>query len=120
MKNLLQALVEVGIVVKPRSFDFVLLDTDQTVDWTQIEQIRHLLPKMMFIEVKTTKRKEISGDFSNFFFALTESEIQAAEALGNKHRVVLVNKTTDEMYVTSVPEIIRRSKSTTWQVSVNL
>jgi hypothetical protein len=61
------------------------------------------------------------GDvFSGFFFALTESEIAAAELLGHRHRVALFNNLTGELLISSVPDIIARTRSMTWQLSVQL
>ena len=62
----------------------------------------------------------VRPDFSGFFFALAEGELIASEALGSRHRVMLLNKATGTMLLTSVPEILMRAKSTNWQVSVQL
>lgn len=59
-------------------------------------------------------------DFSGFFFALTEGEIAASEALGIRHRVALFNKLTGNIKMTSVVEIVAAAKSTNWQLSVQL
>ena len=62
----------------------------------------------------------VQPGFKGFFFALTESEIAAAERLGSRHRVALFNNSTGELLITSVPEIISRAKSMNWQLSVQL
>ncbi|GAB3836001.1 hypothetical protein GCM10028821_33690 [Hymenobacter jeollabukensis] len=75
---------------------------------------------MVFIEIKTANQARVKDDFSGFFFALTESEIAAAEALGTRHRVALFNNITGAALLTSVADIMARAKSSSWQVSVQL
>jgi hypothetical protein len=82
--------------------------------------ITRWLPDMTFIEVKTANQKRVQPDFSGFFFALTEKEIQAYEVLGDRHCVVLFNAATEQMHRTSVAAILGRARSATWQVSVQL
>ena len=75
---------------------------------------------MCFVEIKSANQARVKPGFSGFFFALTESEIVAAEALGKRHLVALYNKLTGELCLTSVPEILARAKSSNWQLSVQL
>ncbi|MCC7252372.1 hypothetical protein [Hyphomicrobium sp.] len=119
-KNLLAALSESGITIKLASFDAVALPAGQTVDFSDMDDIRKNLPNMTFIEIKTANQPRVKPDFSGFFFAFTEGEILASEALGERHKVLLVNKATSAVHLTSVAEIIARSKSLNWQVSVQL
>lgn len=58
--------------------------------------------------------------FAGFFFALTEGEMAAAEALGSRHRVALFNKLTGELKLSSVQDILARARSSNWQLSVQL
>ena len=120
LKVLLAALRETGIEIKPSSFDAIEMPHAKAIDFTDAEEVRQLLPDMIFIEIKTANQSRVKPDFSGFFFALTESEIGAAEALGNRHRVLLRNNLTGETQMTSVPEIISRAKSSSWQLSVQL
>lgn len=120
MAILLTALKESGIVIKRTSFDVIVLPEGLFVDFHDVDAVRAALPRMRFIEVKTANQKRVRHDFSGFFFALTEGEIQAAEALGEQHGVVLLNKTTGSLLLTSVPEILARARSTNWQLSVQL
>ncbi|GAB2793763.1 hypothetical protein HNQ93_003786 [Hymenobacter luteus] len=120
LKVLLAALLEIGIQIKASSFDAIELPQAQNIDFMNVDQVRELLPHMIFIEIKTANQARVKPDFSGFFFALTESEIAAADALGSRHRVALRNNLTGETYMTSVPEIISRAKSSSWQLSVQL
>jgi diketogulonate reductase-like aldo/keto reductase len=75
---------------------------------------------MIFIEIKTSNQPRVKAGFEGFFFALTESEIAAADQLGQRHKVSLFNRLSGELPITSVSEILDRSKSLNWQVSVQL
>jgi hypothetical protein len=120
LKVLLTALREKGIVIKASSFDAIALPDSATVDFSDSVAVQTALPYMTFIEIKTANQKRVTANFSGFFFALTESEISASEALGDRHKVALYNKVTGEIKLTSVAEIIAAAKSTNWQLSVQL
>ncbi|MDE1161981.1 MAG: hypothetical protein PW792_08550 [Acidobacteriaceae bacterium] len=81
LRNLMSALSEAGITIKPTSFDVIALPEGESVEFMSIDSVRIALPRMTFIEVKTANQKRVKPDFSSFFFALTEGEIKAAEAL---------------------------------------
>ena len=118
--TLLSALRKNGISIKASSFDAIALPDSLTIDFQDPQSVAVALSEMIFVEIKTANQSRVKDDFSGFFFALTESEIAASEALGDQHRVLLYNRTTDARLLTSVPEIIARARSTTWQVSVQL
>lgn len=120
LKNLLAALKRTGIEIKGTSFDAIELPQNCNLNLDDIESIEHLINDITFIEIKTANQERVKPDFSGFFFALTESEIAAAEQLGKRHKVILYNKKTAATLVTSIPEIIKRRKSATWQISVQL
>lgn len=120
MRMLMTALQQSGIAIKPTSFDLIALPAGLTVDFLDLDSVRSALPEMKFIEVKTANQSRVQTDFAGFFFALTEGEITAAEALGERHGVLLFNKTTGDQLLTSVPEILARARSTNWQLSVQL
>jgi len=120
LKNLIQMLEAEGVVIKRSSFDAVSLPEDVSVNFNDVNSIKSVLHQMTFIEIKTANQDRVKEDFSGFFFALTESEISAAEALGERHKVALFNKKTSQIVMTSVPDIINRARSMTWQVSVQL
>jgi hypothetical protein len=120
MKNLLRVLEEAGTPIKSKSFDAIALEASERLRFDDLESIRSLLPSMIFVEIKTADQARVGKGFTGYFFALTENEIEAADRLGARHRVVLFNKRTDEMLVTSVPEILARARSMTWQVSLQL
>lgn len=75
---------------------------------------------MTFIEVKIATQERVKEDFSNFFFAFTENEITAAAQLGERCKVVLYNKHTKALLVSSLQQLMVRASSTTWQVSIQL
>jgi hypothetical protein len=82
--------------------------------------VRALLPQIAFIEIKTANQTRVQPGFAGFFFALTESEISAAELLGVRHRVALFNNLIGELLMSPVPDILARTRSMTWQLSVQL
>ena len=120
MKVLLEALACAGTPIKATSFDAIALPEGVEVDFFDIEQVEAALGDMVFIEIKSSNQERVQPDFTGFFFSLTEKEIEAADLLGNRHIVALYNRQTDAIRLTTVAEIFRRTKSTNWQVSVQL
>jgi len=120
MKNLLHVLHERQIHIKSTSFDAIHLPDEIEVNFKNVESIENAFPYMTFIEIKSGKQNRIKEDFSGFFFAITENEIKASEHLKDKYVVALFNKNTKDLLLTSIPEIIQRSRSSNWQVSVQL
>jgi hypothetical protein len=120
LKILLTALRETGVDIKASSFDAIELPQAEPLDFLNEAAVRAALPSMVFVEIKTANQARVKPDFSGFFFALTESEIAAADALGARHRVVLVNNITGAWLSTSVPDILARARSSSWQLSVQL
>ena len=120
LRMLLAVLRESGVIIRPSSFDAIEWPSGCLVDFNDEAAVRAVLHRLVFIEIKTSNQPRVGGDFSGFFFALTEAEIAASEALGERHRVVLFNKRTGDSLLTSVPEILRRAKSMNWQLSVQL
>jgi hypothetical protein len=91
---LLAALRRTGIDIKWSSFDAIVLPAGQTVDFTLEQDLARCLDEMVFVEIKSANQGRVTDNFDGFFFALTESEIKAADALGERHRVALFNKRT--------------------------
>jgi len=120
LKNLLAALEKTGISIKRSSFDAISLPSSVNIDFNDSDSIESSISKLVFIEIKTANQDRVKEDFSGFFFALSESEIAAADVLGDRHKVALFNNKTGAKLITSVPEIIAKSRSTNWQVSVQL
>jgi hypothetical protein len=118
LKILLEELAATGIVIKASSFDALALPSP--IDIASRTELRASLPAITFVEIKAANQPRVQPGFGGFFFALTESEIAAADQLGPRHRVALFNKLTGEMLLTSVPEILARTKSMNWQLSVQL
>ncbi|WP_394652431.1 hypothetical protein [uncultured Sphingomonas sp.] len=115
---LLQELSAVGVRIRRSSFDAI--STPKPVDFGCRESVRAALPEMTFIEVKSSNQSRVKPGFEGFFFALTESEIAAADQLGARHKVALFNRLTGELQLTNIPDIIARSRSMTWQLSIQL
>lgn len=115
---LIRALADAGINIRGSSFDAIA--TSAMIDWQSLDSIRRAIPEMVFIEIKTSNQTRVKAGFEGFFFALTESEISAADQLGPRHRVALFNRLTGDMLFTNIPEILARTKSMTWQLSVQL
>ncbi len=120
LNNLLTLLSESGINIKRTSFDAIELPVGVSIDFSCLNSIRAALPLMTFIEIKTTNKESVKEDFTGYFFAFTEGELHAAEQLGERHKVALVNKRTDNIVMSSIPELLARAKSMNWQVSVQL
>ncbi len=118
LKRLLNELEKTGVSIKWSSFDAIALS--ESVDFEKPEKIQRYLPEMVFIEIKTANQDRVKPGFKGFFFAITENEIHAADQLGHRYRVALFNAKSGEIVLTSVAEILARSKSMTWQVSVQL
>lgn len=118
LRRLLEALVAEGISIKASSFD--ALATPGALTFDEPEALKAQLSETVFIEIKTANQPRVKPGFDGFFFALTEAEILAAEKLGHRHKVALYNNLTAELLITSVSEILARSRSTNWQVSVQL
>jgi hypothetical protein len=120
LSNLMAALQDTGIVIKKASFDAIALPDGCSIDFSDPCSVQRHLAGMTFVEIKTANQARVRADFAGFFFAFTEGEILASEALGDRYKVLLINKTTGTVLLTSVPEILGRSKSLNWQVSVQL
>lgn len=120
LKVLLHLLREKGLNIKGSSFDAVHVPGIRDLDFADPTAVAAALPTMTFIEIKTASQPRVRPGFAGFFFALTEGEIIAADVLGSRHRVALFNKLSGEILMTSVPEILARSKSQNWQLSVQL
>ncbi|MDQ0840297.1 hypothetical protein [Sphingomonas faeni] len=115
---LLEELASTGIVIKPSSFDALALP--RLISMADRDQVRASLAEITFVEIKTSNQPRVKPGFSGFFFAITENEITAAEQLGIRHRIALFNKITNEILITSVSEILARTKSMNWQLSVQI
>lgn len=81
LRSLLTTLAETGISIKPSSFDAVA--TPEPLDFLKPGSLRARLPHVTFIEIKTANQTRVQHGFAGFFFALTESEITAADQLGS-------------------------------------
>jgi hypothetical protein len=120
LENLLSELRLAGKPIKRTCFDAIHLESSVEVDFMDASSIRANLPSMIFIEIKAATQSRVKAGFAGFFFALTEGEIAASEILGAQHRVALYNRLSGELLLSSVAEILSRSRSMNWQLSVQL
>ncbi len=120
LKVRLAALRDTGVNIEGSSFEAISLSSASVVDFSNAADVAAALPGMSFVEIKSANQIRVKPGFTGFFFALTESEIVAAETLGPRHRVALYNTLSGELQLTSVAEILARAKSSTWQLSVQL
>lgn len=98
LKVLLAALAETGVLIKRSAFDAIAFPTAEQIDFTDPDAVRTALPRMIFIEIKTANQERVRPGFSGFFFALTEGEIAAAEALKERHRVISITMRLGSCY----------------------
>lgn len=120
LNRLLEALQATGISIKRSSFDAIAMPIGTTVDFEDMVSLHANVGLMTFIEIKTASQRRVRADFGGFFFAITESEIAATHALGERHRVMLFNKANGSVLMTSIPELLVRVRSMTWQLSIQL
>ena len=120
LNNLLSLLSDCGINIKRTSFDAIELPEGVSINFSCLNSIKANLSLMNFIEIKTTNKESVKEDFTGYFFAFTEAELHAAEQLGERYKVALVNKRTENIVMSSIPELLARAKSMNWQVSVQL
>lgn len=120
LKALMEALADAGIKIKKTSFDAIYVPTTTLINFADGASLRNAVRELVFVEIKTANQARVREDFSGYFFAFTEGEVQAAEVLGVRHKVILHNKLTGTTLVTSIPELLARARSTNWQVSVQL
>ena len=120
LRVLRAALDETGIAIKGSSFAVIAMPSAAQIDVSNATEVRAALPNMCFVEIKTASQSRVKPGFDGFFFALTESEIVAAQILGMRHWAARYNELTGETLLTSILEILTRKKSSTWQLSVQL
>lgn len=120
LNNLLSELSKINIIIKRTSFDAIALPINNNVDFFCSKSISAGIKEMIFIEIKTTNKEAVKDDFTGYFFAFTEGELSAAEQLGERYKVALLNKRTGNIIMSSVPELLGRAKSMNWQVSIQL
>ncbi len=118
LKALLSELQRTGITIRTSSFDAIAVPRDFNID--DERSIRENIDKLVFIEIKTANQDRVKPGFNGYFFAITESEIGAAEQLGPRHQVALYNNQSGEVLLTTISELLARAKSTTWQLSIQL
>jgi hypothetical protein len=122
MKNLMWALKENQILIEPTSFDALVVPKDVAFNLSDRDVLKESVSKVTFVEIKSGRRKNMPEDFTNFFFALTFREIQAAMALGDRHVVALINldKLERGIFITDVWSLLKRATSSNWQLSIQL
>lgn len=120
MQALLDAFETKKLNIKKSGFDAILVPEGVTVDFSDTKSILTSFDVLKFIEIKSTSKEKVKPGFGGYYFAFTESEMEAAEALGTQHMVLLVNTITGERLATSIPDLLKRASSKTWQMSIQL
>lgn len=120
MDALMNALERSATPIARTSFDFIELPLKCDLDLASETSWFQWLPQLVFVELKTSNQSRVTADFEGFFFSLTEKEIAAFELLRERHVVVLYNAVTGVELRTSVPALVARARSATWQLSVQL
>jgi hypothetical protein len=98
--------------IKKKAFDGLLLPPGAKVDFSDTRSIRRHLRQIIFIEVKTTSRPNVGKDFRNYYFSISENELDAAEQLGRNYRFALYNRRTGHYLILTLKQLkarIRRS-----------
>lgn len=67
-------------LVGNKGYDALKIINGATIDFNSVESIRDNFKNILFIEIKSSSRKDLEKDFSNYFFSITENEIQLAHA----------------------------------------
>ena len=120
LKLLLKLLSKSGAKIKPSSFDAIYYPKKRKINFNDESSLQAILEELIFIEIKSANQDRVKDDFTGYFFAITENEINAAKKLGDRHKVVLYNRKTEKLHLTSVSELIARAKSKSWQLSIQL
>lgn len=120
LARLLAALKETGITIKKSSFDAIAVPDGIEVDFTSPASLQAAVSLMTFIEIKTSTQERVGPNFENFLFSFPECEILAAEVLGDRHQVLLYNKLNGIHLFSTVPALLARARSKTWQLTTQL
>ena len=70
---------------------FDLVQCQNEVDFTSMDDIRRNLESITVYEVKSTNKENLPEDFSGYFFDLTTSELLVAQSLGSHFKFAFVN-----------------------------
>jgi len=123
LRNVLAAMEEIGFPGLPSTgFDKIEVPREAGPHFTFESEVmvRRWCEEFLFIEVKTCTQIRADESFGNFLFSFPETEIRAAELLGDRYVVILYNKLTEKTLRTSIPELIARTSSTAWQLTLQL
>lgn len=101
-----------GLPVPGQAFDAVSThELDEPLDFKDTRRLREQCRQLVLLEVKATNRVAVPRDFTGFFFAITTGELLAAQKLGERYRFALVHLVHREVRLSSLRELMRRTKA---------
>lgn len=115
--NLLIAFAQKNKVIYGNAFDVVRLGKD--IDLNNIDSVIDNLQHITLMEVKSTNRENINGDFSGYFFGLTTAELLVAQNLGDRYRFIFVNTVTGHTLELKLNELFAKAKGIYPQWSIS-
>lgn len=124
LANLLDAMEALGFPDIPSTgFDAIEIPEEAYNEGFTFES-RRMVAKwcdhFIFLEIKTCTQERVDGGFGRFLFTIPESEIRAAEILGDRHVVLLHNENTGQVKRTSIPELLENASTKVWTLAVQL
>lgn len=122
MINLLAVLHQNRKFIDPTSFDALTTKNGEEINFKSVDALSEIFDSLIFIEIKSGNQERLKEDFTDFFFALTYKEIQAALILEKQHMVVLLNTKPgkENILYTNVTALLERATSMNWQLSIQL
>ncbi len=106
--NLAVVLAKRGKVIYGEAYDMV--KTRKKVDFNDESDIEEKLDSITIYEIKSSNRKDISGDFSKYFFDLTTAELLVAQGLGTSFKFAFVNTLTKDYIELSLNDVFSKAK----------
>ncbi len=115
-KNLLVAFASINKVLYGRAFDIVRIDKE--IDLDDSRAVEDNVEHITLYEIKSTKKANLSKDFSGYFFGLTTAELLVAQSLGEKYKFLVVNTATKDYLELTLNELFAKAKAIypTWSV----
>ena len=106
--NLVIAFAKKNMVVYGKAFDIV--KCSKKIDFMDIEDISKKIDAITVYEIKSTIRKDVTKDFSKYFFDLTTAELLVAQSLKKQFKFAFVNTTTNSFLVLSLTQLFSKAK----------
>ena len=89
------------------------------IDLNDIESAIDNIQHITLLEVKSTRKENIDGNFSGYFFGLTTAELLVAQNLGDRYRFIFVNTVTGQTLELKLNEIFAKAKGIYPQWSIS-